>query len=65
MAMSERERERARVQLLLRWGGLNLLLSVLGVVATIDRQEGARENVERAGLIFDALFTKSDLGVGE
>lgn len=35
MAMSERERERARVQLLLRWGGLNLLLSVLGVVATL------------------------------
>ncbi|MCW5766258.1 MAG: orotate phosphoribosyltransferase [Phycisphaeraceae bacterium] len=38
---------------------------VLGVVATIDRQEGARENVERAGLIFDALFTKSDLGIHE
>lgn len=38
---------------------------VLGVVATIDRLEGARENVERAGLAFEALFTKRDLGVGE
>ena len=38
---------------------------VLGVVATIDRLEGARENIERAGLAFEALFTKRDLGVGE
>lgn len=36
---------------------------VLGVVATIDRLEGARENVEKAGLVFEALFTKRDLGV--
>jgi orotate phosphoribosyltransferase len=36
---------------------------VLGVIATIDRLEGARENVEAAGLRFDALFTKTDLGV--
>lgn len=36
---------------------------VLGVVATIDRLEGARENVEREGLKFEALFTKKDLGV--
>lgn len=36
---------------------------VLGVIATIDRLEGARENVERAGLVFEALFTKRDLGV--
>ncbi len=36
---------------------------VLGVVATIDRLEGARENVERAGLKFESLFTKIDLGV--
>ncbi len=39
--------------------------SVVGVIATIDRLEGARENVEKAGLVFDALFTKRDLGVGE
>ena len=38
---------------------------VLAVVATIDRQEGARENVEKAGIRFEALFTKSDLGVKE
>jgi orotate phosphoribosyltransferase len=35
----------------------------LGVIATIDRLEGARENIEQAGLAFDALFTKADLGV--
>ncbi len=33
------------------------------IVAVIDRQEGARENVEAAGLTFEALFTVSDLGV--
>jgi orotate phosphoribosyltransferase len=38
---------------------------VRGVIATIDRQEGARENVEAAGLRFDALFTKADLGITE
>lgn len=36
---------------------------VVGVIATIDRLEGARENVEREGLVFEALFTKTDLGV--
>lgn len=39
--------------------------SVLAIVATIDRQEGARENVEKAGVRFEALFTKADLGVTE
>jgi orotate phosphoribosyltransferase len=38
---------------------------VRAVVATIDRLEGARENIEKAGLAFEALFTKRDLGVGE
>lgn len=33
------------------------------IVAVIDRQEGARENIERAGLVFEALFLKSDLGI--
>lgn len=33
------------------------------IVAVIDRQEGARENIESAGFAFDALFTKSDLGI--
>ena len=36
---------------------------ILGVIAIVDRQEGARENVERAGLRFEALFTISDLGL--
>lgn len=38
---------------------------VLAVIATIDRQEGARENIEKAGLRFEALFTKRDLGIDE
>lgn len=33
------------------------------IVAVIDRQEGARENVEGAGHRFDALYTSSDLGI--
>lgn len=33
------------------------------IVAVIDRQEGARENIERAGFRFDALFDKADLGI--
>jgi len=36
---------------------------VLGIVATIDRLEGARENVEAAGIPFEALFTVRDLGI--
>ena len=38
---------------------------VRAIICTIDRQEGARENVEAAGVRFDALFTKSDLGITE
>lgn len=33
------------------------------IVAVIDRQEGARENIESAGYKFEALFTKADLGI--
>jgi orotate phosphoribosyltransferase len=40
-------------------------LHVLGVIATIDREEGARENVEGAGVRFDTLFTRRDLGIDE
>jgi len=36
---------------------------VLAIIAAIDREEGARENIEGAGLRFEALFTKRDLGV--
>lgn len=35
------------------------------IVAVIDRQEGARENIESAGYIFAALMTKTDLGINE
>ncbi len=36
---------------------------VLRIMATIDRQEGARQTIEAAGLAFDALFTVADLGI--
>ncbi|MFI4917092.1 MAG: orotate phosphoribosyltransferase [Phycisphaerales bacterium JB060] len=39
--------------------------TIAGVVTTIDRQEGAREAVEAAGVPFHAIFTKADLGVKE
>ncbi len=38
---------------------------VVAIIAVIDRQEGARENIEGAGFAFDALFTKKDLGIDE
>ncbi len=33
------------------------------IVAVIDRQEGARENIEKAGYIFEAILTRADLGI--
>ena len=33
------------------------------IIAVIDRQEGARENIESAGYVFEALFTTADLGI--
>ena len=38
---------------------------ILTIIAVIDRQEGARENIESAGFGFDSLFTKTDLGIDE
>ncbi|MBX3365414.1 MAG: orotate phosphoribosyltransferase [Phycisphaeraceae bacterium] len=38
---------------------------VAAVICTIDRQEGAREHIEGAGVRFEALFTKADLGIHE
>lgn len=38
---------------------------IVGVIATIDRQEGASENMAAAGVAFEALFTKRDLGITE
>ncbi|MBM43513.1 MAG: orotate phosphoribosyltransferase [Phycisphaerae bacterium] len=36
---------------------------VSNIIAVVDREEGAREAVEDAGYVFDALFTVSDLGI--
>ncbi len=33
------------------------------IVAVIDRQEGARENIEAAGFVFESLLTRADLGI--
>lgn len=38
---------------------------VRAIVCTIDRQEGARANIEATGVRFEALFTKADLGIDE
>ncbi|MFG0283594.1 MAG: orotate phosphoribosyltransferase [Phycisphaerales bacterium JB039] len=37
----------------------------IAVITAIDREEGAQANVEAAGVRFEALLTKTDLGVGE
>ena len=37
--------------------------TVVRMVFVIDRLEGARENVQKAGFTFEALFTKQDLGI--
>jgi orotate phosphoribosyltransferase len=39
--------------------------TVVKIVAVIDREEGARENIEAAGFTFASLFTKTDLGISE
>ena len=33
------------------------------IVAVLDRQQGARENIEAAGFVFEALLTSADLGI--
>jgi orotate phosphoribosyltransferase len=33
------------------------------IVAVIDRLEGARENIEKQGLVLESLFTVRDLGI--
>ena len=33
------------------------------IVAVIDRLEGARDNIEKAGFMFESLFTTKDLGI--
>lgn len=36
---------------------------VVKIIVTINRNEGAKENIEQAGFTFEALFDVSDLGV--
>jgi orotate phosphoribosyltransferase len=36
---------------------------VAGILGVLDRQEGARQNIESAGYKFEALFTTADLGI--
>ena len=36
---------------------------VAGILGVLDRQEGARQNIESSGYRFEALFTTSDLGI--
>ncbi len=36
-----------------------------GVIAVVDREEGGRERFDAAGITFRALFTVTELGVGE
>jgi orotate phosphoribosyltransferase len=38
-------------------------LKVKKIVGVIDRLEGARANIERAGYVFESLFTTKDLGI--
>jgi orotate phosphoribosyltransferase len=37
---------------------------VLGLMAVVDRQEGGREAIERAGYLVEVFLTVSDLGLG-
>lgn len=36
---------------------------VTGIIAVIDRQEGGAEHIREAGFEFDALLTRTDLGI--
>ena len=38
-------------------------LKVLKVIVVIDREEGGREAITGAGIVMDALFTTTDLGI--
>lgn len=39
--------------------------TVIAIIAVIDRCEGARENIETSGFVFESLFSTSDLGIQE
>jgi orotate phosphoribosyltransferase len=38
-------------------------IEVIMILGVLDREEGAKENIEAAGYIYKALFTKSMLGI--
>lgn len=38
--------------------------TVSKVLCTIDRLQGGRENIEKAGYAFESLLTRDDLGIG-
>jgi len=38
-------------------------VEVIMILGVLDREEGAKENIEAAGYQFKALFTKSQLGI--
>jgi orotate phosphoribosyltransferase len=38
-------------------------LKIKKIVGVIDRLEGARQNIEAAGYVFESLFTTKDLGI--
>jgi orotate phosphoribosyltransferase len=44
---------------------LGLGAVIVKIVVVLDRQEGARENIEAAGFEFASLFTKAELGINE
>lgn len=37
--------------------------SILKIICVVDREEGAREEIENKGYKFESLFTKSSLGI--
>ena len=37
--------------------------TVKKIVCVIDRKQGARENIEGAGYVFDSIITKEDIGI--
>ncbi len=39
--------------------------TVKKIVSVIDRKQGAREQIEQAGFVFDSLMTKDDLGIND
>ncbi|MBC8309782.1 MAG: orotate phosphoribosyltransferase [Planctomycetes bacterium] len=39
--------------------------TIMAIIAVIDRGEGAKENIEASGFVFESLFTTKDLGIEE